>query len=99
MTLPKKDFFPPWTKDVGLLIFFGGFMINLGSRTSTNEANISDFNKKADIIIQDMKDLKKTQDDLGRDAQGYHLESINAICDIKLQLQEEKDRRELEKQK
>lgn len=98
MTLPKKDFFPAWTKDVGLLIFFGGFMINLGSRTSTNEANISDFNKKADIIIQDMKDLKKTQDDLGRDAQGYHLESINAICDLKLQLQEQKDR-ELAKQK
>ena len=99
MTLPKKDFFPPWTKDVGLLIFFGGFMINLGSRTSTNEANISDFNKKADIIIQDVQALKKAQEDQGRDAQGYHLESINAICDLKLQIQEEKDKQELAKQK
>lgn len=89
----KMSLLPSWTKDVSILIFFGGFMLSINSRVSANEVNISDFGKKADLIIQDVKDLKKGQDDMGKDVQGYHLENINAIWDLKLQIEDEKNKK------
>lgn len=98
-TVEKKELLPRWMKDTGLLLFIGGFMITSSSKIATNAANIENFNGKADQIIEQLKDLKKSQEDLGRDVQGYHSESLNAICDLKVELEDAKNNTEYNRQK